>query len=97
MINVNINEEHLKELLADGFLLEHGENTLTIRNGEGKPLAEIIYIEETNDILIMDDTRSIWCKKITNIMSVNDISIMIDYEVLQYPNFKHGNMHIANI
>lgn len=96
MINVNINERHLEELLLDGFLLEHGQNTLTIRNGEGKPLAEIIYIEETNDILIMDDTRSIWCKKITNIMSVNDISIMIDYEVLQYPNFKHGNMHIAN-
>lgn len=97
MINVNINEEHLKELLADGFLLEHGENTLTIRNGERKPLAEIIYLEATNDLLIMAKDNAVWCKKVTNIMSVNDTSIIIDYEFLQYPSFKHANMRLLNI
>ena len=83
MINVNIDERSLDEFLLDGFVLEHGENILTIKNEECKPLAEIIYFEETNELLILEVARVVWCKRITNIKSINDISFFIDYEVIE--------------
>lgn len=96
MINVNINELRLDEFLLDGFLLEHGENILTIRNEECKPLVEIIYFEETNELLIMNKSRMVWCKKVTDIISIDDSLFLIMYEVIENDCVKTRDMQIAN-
>lgn len=72
MINVNIEKFSLEKLFLNGFTLEHGNNVLNVRNIYGKIVAEIIYEEETNKILIHNKKESYWCDKITDIKPSKD-------------------------
>lgn len=72
MINVNVTNRQLEELLLDGYVIEHEKNLITIRNLYGKAMAEIIYIEETNEILLNTEGKFIWCASIIDICSCYD-------------------------
>ena len=85
MINVNIERWSLEELSKNGFILEHGDNIITIRNIYGKLLIEIIYFEETNKILINRKKGFDWCDKIIDIRPSEDkLSMRIRYKNKNY-------------
>ena len=81
MINVNIEKFSLEKLFLNGFTLEHGNNVLNVRNIYGKIVVEIIYIEDTNKILIHNNKESYLCDKIVDIKPSQDkVYLRINYE-----------------
>ena len=67
MINVNIKERILEKLKDSNYILEHRSKQLSIRGFFGEPLCEIIYLEETNEILVMTETTFKYGKKVESI------------------------------
>jgi len=79
--NVKMEQTDFVDFFKNGYVLgfEFEENILTIRNDENQTLAEIIYFEETNELLIMTEIEFIWCRRVTNIRC-DKKSIYVDYE-----------------
>jgi len=67
MINVNIRESVLGKLKDNNYILEHRSKQLSIRGFFGEPLCEMIYLEETNEILVMTETTFKYGKKVESI------------------------------
>lgn len=67
MINVNIKERILEKLKDSNYILEHRSKQLSIRGFFGEPLCEMIYLEETNEILVMTETTFKYGKKVESI------------------------------
>lgn len=78
MINVNIID--VKELAKYGLILRHDKNILTIQNEEHRTLVEIIYSEDTGQILISAETAYRWAFDVKDIYFCEKFScICIDY------------------
>ena len=67
MMNVNIKERILEKLKDSNYILEHRSKQLSIRGFFGEPLCEIIYLEETNEILVMTETTFKYGKKVESL------------------------------
>ncbi len=67
MVNVDIKERSLEKLKDNNYILEHRSKQLSIRGVFGEPLCEMIYLEETNEILVMTETTFKYGKKVESI------------------------------
>ena len=67
MVNVDIKERSLEKLKDNNYILEHRSNQLTIRGFYGKTLCEVIYLEETNAIIVMTEDTFKYGKKVESI------------------------------
>ena len=67
MFNVNLDERDFLGIKKKGYYIEHGKNIITIRKSDGSPMIEIIYMEETNELLVMTKNIFHWYKKIRHI------------------------------
>lgn len=67
MFNVSLSEENLKKMQEKLYVIEHSTEMISIRGERGETLGEIIFIEESNEILVMTEDEVKWGKKIENI------------------------------
>ena len=97
MINVNIYPISLENLLNDGFTLEHSKSMVTIRDVENKTLAEIIYFEETNEILINTEKEFIWCNMVLDVTNCDRNVVYIHYECIKTHSYRYeGTMEVRS-
>ena len=58
MLNVKVETKELKKLVRKGYSIaeyvEHGESRISIYNGCGDTVVELVYNDSTNDIFVMD-------------------------------------------
>lgn len=68
MIRNIISEQEKNNLERDGFIFEYRGNMLTIRNYDGVPKVEIIYLGE-EDILLCSEEEFHWVREVKSIIS----------------------------
>lgn len=64
MFNVDIQNVVFKTIIRKGCYFEHGEKIIKIRNGFGKVILEIIYRDTDNSIIVLDNKKEHYAKKV---------------------------------
>ena len=64
MFNVDIREITLKKIKEKGCYFEHDTEMIRIRNCLGETLAEIIYQETNNSIIVLDNEEGHFAKMV---------------------------------
>lgn len=77
MFNVSISQNQFFKIKNANYVFDTSKNLITIRKKSGEPIVEIIWIEKTNEILIMNKSTFAYCKKIENVMYLYEKGIAL--------------------
>ena len=67
MLNVRITKRSFWKLEYEGYIIDESKDILTIRDKYIRPMVEIIYQKETNDLIIMTEDTWIYCLEVSSI------------------------------
>ena len=77
MFNVSISQDQFFKIKNANYVFDTSRNLITIRKKSGESIVEIIWIEKTNEILIMNKSTFAYCKKIENVMYLYETGIAL--------------------
>lgn len=67
MLNVHFSKKELEQLKNKSYYVEQEKDIITIRNIQGVPVGEIVYIEDSNTIVLMSKTQYYFFESIDGI------------------------------
>lgn len=67
MFNIDFSKDELAQLKKKGYYVEHEKDIITVRDIQGKTIGEMVYLEDSNLIILMSKTQVYWCKSIYGI------------------------------